>query len=75
MIHCSWTRSHGQSLCWHAALHSRPWNVQVRWSEATPGRPPPTAVLVHGVMGSRKNVASFAQRIVQARSWQTHLRQ
>lgn len=38
----------------------------VRWSEMSPAvRPPPTAVLVHGILGSRKNMQSFARRLVQ----------
>lgn len=40
----------------------------VRWSEMSPSvRPPPTAVLVHGILGSRKNMQSFARRLVQVR--------
>lgn len=38
----------------------------VRWSEvASSSRPPPTAVLVHGILGSRKNMHSIARRLVQ----------
>jgi len=38
----------------------------VRWTElATSTRPPPTAVLIHGILGSRKNMQSFARRITQ----------
>ena len=40
----------------------------VRWSEVRSSeRPPPTAVLVHGILGSRKNMHSFARRLVQVR--------
>ena len=38
----------------------------VRWTELTSAaRPPPTAVLIHGILGSRKNMQSFARRITQ----------
>ncbi|KAK9792999.1 hypothetical protein WJX73_005778 [Symbiochloris irregularis] len=45
----------------------------VRWSEsgATARTAPPTAVLLHGVLGSRKNMHSFAHQIVRALpAWQ-----
>ncbi len=45
----------------------------VRWTElASAARPPPTAVLIHGILGSRKNMQSFARRITQVLG--THLR-
>jgi len=38
----------------------------VHWSEVISSpRPPPTAVLVHGILGSRKNMYSIARRLVQ----------
>lgn len=47
----------------------------VRWSEVGKwGKPPPTAVLVHGILGSRKNMLSFAHRIVEGfPAWQVIL--
>ena len=42
------------------------WQAQVRWSEVgTAARAPPTAVLVHGVLGNRKNMQSYAHQLVQ----------
>ena len=51
------------------------WSVQayelvqgplVRWSEQQSGqRPPPTAVMVHGILGSRKNMQAYAHRLVE----------
>ncbi|KAI8107501.1 hypothetical protein M9435_002529 [Picochlorum sp. BPE23] len=39
----------------------------VRFSspESTASRPPPTAVLVHGVLGSKRNMHSFANKLVR----------
>ena len=38
----------------------------VRWSEQQSGqRPPPTAVMVHGILGSRKNMHAYARRLVE----------
>ena len=38
----------------------------VRWSEQQTGtRPPPTAVMVHGILGSRKNMQAYARRLVE----------
>ena len=38
----------------------------VRWSEPQPGtRPPPTVVMVHGILGSRKNMQAYAHRLVE----------
>lgn len=38
----------------------------VRWSEQQAGqRPPPTAVMVHGILGSRKNMQAYARRLVE----------
>ena len=44
----------------------------VRWSAESPSGPhPPTAVLIHGILGSRRNLLSFANRLAQAfPSWQ-----
>ena len=43
-------------------------------SDATPlrrGPHPPTAVLIHGILGSRRNLLSFAKRLSRAfPSWQ-----
>ena len=40
----------------------------VRWTEhRAASRPPPTAVLVHGILGSRRNMVSFANRLVEVR--------
>lgn len=40
----------------------------VRWSEQQMGqRPPPTAVMVHGILGSRKNMHAYARRLVEVR--------
>lgn len=47
----------------------------VRWSEQQTGtRPPPTAVMVHGILGSRKNMQAYARRLVEGfPSWQVLL--
>jgi pimeloyl-ACP methyl ester carboxylesterase len=48
----------------------------VRYSspESRDSRPPPTAVLVHGIMGSKRNMASFAKRLVDGfPTWQVVL--
>ncbi|KAL4450579.1 hypothetical protein ABPG77_000935 [Micractinium sp. CCAP 211/92] len=37
----------------------------VRYSTIGPGRAPPTAVLVHGILGKRQNMLSFARRLVE----------
>lgn len=38
----------------------------VRWTKHSPdSRPPPTAVLVHGILGNRRNMVSFAHCIVE----------
>ena len=44
----------------------------VKWTvEAPEGPHPPTAVLIHGILGSRRNLLSFAKRLSQAfPSWQ-----
>jgi len=44
----------------------------VQWSVEKPSGPhPPTAVLIHGILGSRRNLLSFAKRLAQAfPSWQ-----
>ena len=44
----------------------------VRWSHENPEGPhPPTAVLIHGILGSRRNLLSFAKRLAQKfPSWQ-----
>jgi hypothetical protein len=40
----------------------------VRWTQhRAASRPPPTAVLVHGILGSRRNMLSFANRLVEVR--------
>ena len=36
----------------------------VRFSNLPGGRAPPTAVLVHGILGKRQNMMSFARRLV-----------
>lgn len=48
----------------------------VRFSspESRDARPPPTAVLVHGIMGSKRNMVSFAKRLVEGfPTWQVVL--
>jgi len=47
----------------------------VRFSNIAPsGRHPPTIVLVHGILGSRRNMQSFARRLVEGfPSWQVLL--
>ena len=44
----------------------------VKWSVQEPKGPhPPTAVLIHGILGSRRNLLSFAKRLAQRfPSWQ-----
>ena len=44
----------------------------VKYSVEEPnGRHPPTAVLIHGILGSRRNLLSFAKRLAQRfPSWQ-----
>ncbi len=43
-------------------------------SDAGRGRAPPTAVLVHGILGSRRNLAGFAERLVEGfPAWQVLL--
>lgn len=44
----------------------------VRFTNSRPrGKKPPTAVLLHGILGSRRNMLSFAQRLVREHpSWQ-----
>ena len=37
-----------------------------RWSEVQKGqRAPPTVVMIHGILGSRKNMQAFAHRLVE----------
>ena len=37
-----------------------------RWSEVQKGqRAPPTVVMLHGILGSRKNMQAFAHRLVE----------
>ncbi|CAG9462176.1 unnamed protein product [Pedinophyceae sp. YPF-701] len=38
--------------------------VEFSTAESLARRPPPTAVLLHGILGSRKNLTAFAKRIV-----------
>lgn len=46
----------------------------VKFSHDSAQKTPPTAVLVHGIMGSRRNMLSFAQMITKAfPSWQVLL--
>jgi pimeloyl-ACP methyl ester carboxylesterase len=47
----------------------------VRYSGASPAGPaPPTVVLVHGILGSRRNMHAFARRLVEGfPSWQVLL--
>lgn len=46
-----------------------------RWSEVQKGqRAPPTVVMIHGILGSRKNMQAFAHRLVEGLpSWQVLL--
>lgn len=43
------------------------WALQVEWSPGSPRhvQPPPTVVLAHGIMGSKRNLKSLAKRIVE----------
>lgn len=46
----------------------------VRYSANASGKQPPTALLVHGIMGNRRNMHSFARRLVQGfPQWQVVL--
>ncbi|GAB4813895.1 hypothetical protein N2152v2_000941 [Parachlorella kessleri] len=46
----------------------------VRYSDISEGKQPPTAVLVHGILGNRRNMQSFARRLVQGfPQWQVVL--
>lgn len=46
----------------------------VRYSTMGPGRAPPTAVLVHGILGKRQNMLSFARRLVEGfPHWQVRM--
>jgi len=50
-----------------------PSSPQLRGTSPGP-RPPPTAVLVHGILGSRRNLASFGARLLEGfPSWQVLL--
>ena len=45
------------------------WAVQVKWStRGSISRAPPTCVLVHGIMGSRRNMLNFALRLTRVRT-------
>ncbi|PNW80265.1 hypothetical protein CHLRE_08g384600v5 [Chlamydomonas reinhardtii] len=45
-----------------------------RWSHTDATHVPPTAVLVHGILGNRKNMSSFAKMLVEGfPSWQVLL--
>ncbi|KAG2426723.1 hypothetical protein HYH02_014763 [Chlamydomonas schloesseri] len=45
-----------------------------RWSHTDAAHAPPTAVLVHGILGNRKNMSSFAKMLVEGfPSWQVLL--
>ncbi len=37
--------------------------MQVRFSDASSGKRPPTAVMVHGILGNRRNMQAFAKRL------------
>ena len=39
----------------------------VRWSKPGADVSPPTAVLVHGILGSRRNMQSFARMLLEVR--------
>ncbi|GFH13245.1 AB hydrolase-1 domain-containing protein [Haematococcus lacustris] len=42
-----------------------------RWTKRVPGQAPPTAVLVHGILGRRQNMQSFARMLAQGfPAWQ-----
>lgn len=43
----------------------------VRFTNATNGMNVPTAVLVHGILGSRRNLHTFAKKIVEVGSMPT----
>jgi pimeloyl-ACP methyl ester carboxylesterase len=54
--------------------HEMVQGALVRYGGATAAARAPTAVLVHGVLGSRRNLASFARRLVEGfPSWQVLL--
>jgi hypothetical protein len=41
----------------------------VRFSPDAPTKDVPTAVLVHGILGSKRNLNSFARMLVEVRFW------
>ena len=51
---------------WLSPVQGLVYLLQVKWSDRrSAGEAPPTCVLVHGILGSRKNMVPFAQRIVE----------
>jgi pimeloyl-ACP methyl ester carboxylesterase len=69
--------AHGQGLGGEPLLaHEIVRGALVRYSspESREARQPPTAVLVHGIMGSKRNMVSFAKRLVEGfPTWQVVL--
>ncbi len=56
------------SVCCTAALqgYELVQGALARWSEVQKGqRAPPTVVMIHGILGSRKNMQAFAHRLVE----------
>lgn len=42
--------------------------MQARWTTRGPGQVPPTALLVHGILGNRRNMQSFGKMIAEVGS-------
>ncbi|GFH14165.1 predicted protein [Haematococcus lacustris] len=58
----------GERLSTQPAAPAAP---QARWTKQVPGQAPPTAVLVHGILGRRQNMQSFARMLAQGfPAWQ-----
>ncbi|KAJ9526727.1 hypothetical protein QJQ45_017529 [Haematococcus lacustris] len=59
----------GAALPWQA--YEMVQGPLARWTKRVPGQAPPTAVLVHGILGRRQNMQSFARMLAQGfPAWQ-----